>query len=1468
MTRIDSRSPSKHLLASIVVVLFAALFFSPQSFAQGGIGPSWVAEAQQDGYTLKKVISDTAIATGQSFTYSVYFSIPAGATNVTISDVLPAGIEFLAASFTAPCGTPTVVSPLVNSLGGTYSLTFATLPSGCSGSFTLTVRFPNGTTCNGTTARNRACISGILGTKQIQFCTPFVSTRAIAVEPWNINKYIIGAAYQGGPCPYATGDSVVNYQICVYKNVGTTGQLNLVNPIVTDVLPTGAVLTGSSCGAVQTGNLVTWTVLPTTLSALPMYNTVCCTFTVLYPRALFPTGSTITNRAVLSGTLGSAQTPCGTISDTSNSTCVEIKNIVSATLSKFVYTTGQPGCSGKYQIWVCNNGTTPVASFTITDTIPTTLTGLSMGTVSAGLAATLVGNIVTVNSTSALAPGQCRYFEVNFTIPLTAIVGSTITNCAWFTGPGLAPIKACNSFVVVAPAPQACVWKDVCSKLPSYAPGATFRYRMRVQNIGGQPLTGATITDVLNPNLQVVGTGNPSYYTSTNWAAPCQPTSTWAGVTFAYNAGTNTVTAALPTIPAVCQSIFYLNCGMYGTGGVTFYFIEFDVKITDTSALGNIPNLFTLSGGTLPATVTSNTELVTVAGTAGYTLDKAVKSNPSGSYGTSATVAAGGTIAYRLRMTVPATSVGLRHITFADLLPIDDAPNPDKLILGPCTPRNSAFNVTYALPPLASSPATTSWNNPLSYARVNNFQPTGAPAVMFVGGCGSLGTWTTPGIPSGAKNVGWYFGATPIGALGTATAQMNALVPSNVTDSARACNTFAASAAVRHLINSTIISDQVIGQLESAPVCVTVVKQAGCLDSIQIKVDCKGKDAAGNQQYSIQITGTNGTGAGVLNLSSTDGTFAPSNFVLPLGPFVVNTVFTDTPPVSGGLLVIQYALMGNNGQVLCRDSILRDLPPCPPIEPPFDCCKEFIRRIDKSKIAYNNAGGVTLTATLTAGPTPIQTFSASIIGVQLRTKCLTSPASAWQRGLGDITGGAISVPLSPGPNLLSVFSRIARWGPDQQCESFANGVNMSLNMIFPAPPASFKCHDTLIFTMRYTFTDCKCQTCELIVRDTVVRRRTFVPWDNSGVIFPTRFGTQPARDAKAGEDVQAEAVGRTSIVMSDKNNGTLHIINPAVDGNDITVVGVEVTSGQVPLTSLTNDGNTSPASGGTAFIGVLAPPGTNDSVGLAFNNANSLMTFPVDVRFLYTVGASETPEFSDVIRYQARVPGGAPDAMGADLTSKPDGVKTYAVFFRNANAYRERTALIRIKANGPARILAVGPAGTNPSEALLAPTVNDSGRYMISAVEAGEGGIGEGALVKPIYITLSDVVGSTVNFDFQSYDINGNQISGGTFTLSDPIAGVHEAGDVDVTPIATMAVMPNPAGTSATVSLMLNRSLGTSTMTITDINGRTIKTLTSGALDQGNHVIHTNVADMPQGAYFIVLTTPFGTQSLPLNVIK
>lgn len=1416
---------------------------------------SWVAEAQQNGFTLKKVESDTAINIGQTFSYTVYFSIPAGATNVTITDVLPASIQFLSSAFISPCGAPTVVSPAISAMGGTYSLSWASVPLGCSGSFTITAQFPGGVTCNGTTARNRVCLQGTLPTvPAVDLCTPFVSIRAIAVEPWNITKWVTGAAYQGGTCPYATSDTVITYQVCVYKNVGTTGQLNLVGGLVTDLLPTGAILQSSTCGATQSGDTIKWAV--GNLSATLMYNSACCTFNVLYPRALFPNGTQITNKAILTGTLGSTQPSCGNLADTSNTTCVEIKTVNSATLSKWVYTNTQPGCTGRYLVYVCNNGTTPLTTFTITDTVPTSLTGLSLGTVSAGLSANLVLNVVTVTNTTPLAPGQCRSIEINFTIPATATVGSTITNCAWFTSPGFAPITACASFVVSAPAPKACVWKEVCSKLPSYTPGQTFRYRLRVQNIGGQPLSGATITDVLNNNLQFVG--NVSYYSSLVWNTPCSLATTWTGVTVSYNPTSNTVVATLPAIPAVCQNIFFSNCGMYGTSGVPFYFLEFDVKVVDTSALGNIPNAFTISGGTLSGPVTSNTEYVTVVGTAGFTLAKAVKKIGATTYNTLASTTAGGGVSYRLRLAVPTGSIALRHVTFADLLPRNNGTN-DQLILGPCTLLGSAFDVTWSSP-LASLPPASPYNNPLSFARVNNFAPTGAPGPMFVGGCGTLGTWPT-GLSAGAKNLGYYFGPAPIGAGFNATAEFNATVSGAAQVQDISCNTFAANAAVRHLIASTIVSDQIIGQLESNTACVDVVNAEGCLDSLRLKIDCALKDSAGNQQYNFTVTGWNASSAGVLMMSSPQGIFSPSSFAIPTGSFSISGIFTDTPPVSG-IITIHWALV-INGQVICRDSVVRDLPPCPS-QPPDDCCKEFIRRVDHLKITYNNAGGVQLLASMTAGPNPIKQFSATIVSVQRRTVC-NNIASAWQRSFGDIIGGSISTPLSPGPLLLQLYSREAQWGPGE-CLSFLKGVNLKLNMIFPAPPASFKCSDTLIFAIRYSFTDCKCVTCTELVYDTVVRRVIFLPWENTGWTAEkiTRGGL--VSGVKGADAVQVDTATFSAVVMEDQTKGSLWVVNPARADNTITIVGAEISAPTSPLVSLSTSVAQGIMNGSTGFVPLDVPPGSTQQVSLLFNNPLRLMQFPVDVRYLFTDGSGGTAEFSSIIRYTARVPNGTPDVVVADPATKPTNVRTYAIMFSNSNAYREIVTAVRIRTTGATRILAVGPASADATSALLALYPNDTEGHTISSAVAGNAGVAPGVTVKPIYLMLSGAEGASLDLSFESYDATGGKISEGTFTLTDPISRVN--GGVEGPRQQFNSIHPNPAGSQITVSLSLEQSVSDGEVVVTDMQGSPVITLQRGVYDQGTHILQADVGSLAQGSYTIVFRSSLGSITYPLRIVK
>jgi uncharacterized repeat protein (TIGR01451 family) len=601
---------------------------------------------------------------------------------------------------------------------------------------------------------------------------------------------------------------------------------------------------------------------------------------------------------------------------------VEIKTVTSATLSKYAYTNGQPGCTGKYGIWICNNGSVPISTMTITDTIPAPLTGLSIGSTSAGLSAILTGNIVTATLTSPLPPNQCRYFEVNFTIPVGATTG-TVTNCVHATIVGTAPLTACATFTIGAPAPKPCLWKEVCSKQPSYLPGSTFRYRLRVQNVGGLAMTGTTITDILNPNLQYVG--NLSTYTASSWSAPCQTTSNWPGVAFSQTG--NTLTFNLPSIPASCQNIFYANCGMYGTFGVPYYFIEFDVKVTDTTALGNIPNGFTISGGNLTVPTSSNIDYVNVIGTAGFYLDKGVAKDTT-SWASSVNTIAGSNVNFRLRLTVAPGSVGLRHVTFADLLPLDDSPN-DKLILGPCGPRGSAFNIGFNSP-ITSVPSATSYKDATSFANVNIFAPAGAPAPMFTSGCGTLGSWV-PGISALDQNLGWYFGSAPIGAGNSATTIFKAQVAGSAKDNETSCNTFAANAAVRHLINSAVITDQVTGNLESGTACVTIVKdttsQNPCFSVTPKSIISTGVDRAGNCTYDIEITITNPGPATTGYFESFSGSVILSPMPIPTGTTTDTLTFTDTPPPET-LICIRYGIYDPTGVRTFCDSLCVDLPPC------------------------------------------------------------------------------------------------------------------------------------------------------------------------------------------------------------------------------------------------------------------------------------------------------------------------------------------------------------------------------------------------------------------------------------------------------------------------------------------------------------------------------------------------------------
>ncbi|MBK6948572.1 MAG: DUF11 domain-containing protein [Haliscomenobacter sp.] len=272
-----------------LAILFSFLaFFLLHSNLQGQVGPTVTNTVTANGYSIKKQVSNSSVPSGVVFTYTIFYTIPAGSTSIVISDQIPSSLVIDNVVPGSGCGTPTV-----NVSGNLVTYAFAAVSSGCSGTFQINVHFPAGTTCPGTVARNQVCLEA---KDQPKICTDFVSTSATAANPFAVSKGVMGLSWnpQNNGCQYimTAGDTVM-YNLVVYKTSpyqgNDDGQINLNNAVVTDVLPAGAILVSSTCGAMQSGNTITWNVGNLNAANPWVYQT--CQIKVYYPAASFPVGA-------------------------------------------------------------------------------------------------------------------------------------------------------------------------------------------------------------------------------------------------------------------------------------------------------------------------------------------------------------------------------------------------------------------------------------------------------------------------------------------------------------------------------------------------------------------------------------------------------------------------------------------------------------------------------------------------------------------------------------------------------------------------------------------------------------------------------------------------------------------------------------------------------------------------------------------------------------------------------------------------------------------------------------------------------------------------------------------------------------------------------------------------------------------------------------------------------------------------
>jgi large repetitive protein len=528
-----------------------------------------VAQAQPLLKSLVQVDPGNTKATGATFGYRLTYncsSTSGPCLGAQVTDLLPLEVQLVSTVPASPTGDVAAVTTTPNYMGtGRTRVVFtmiSPLPAGNSGDLVLNVRFPNGSTPDGTVATNTA--DGInLATPPGTFTTPPVSVTAVAAAQVTLAKTLLTSP--------ANLDLPESYRLRITP-ASADGSLNLtaVGPVV-DTLPPGTVFNGATPAANcepgcigTTPATLTWT-SPCTLPLTPGAN---CDLqvNVTFPSATFASGTNVTNSFVTDATpLGEPPTSFGPGTVTHPVTTFVpapasglAKNITGASPNPPTFNQ-----TFSYELVPTNTGNVPLDNLVMIDTLPVEMVVASVTTGAyTGLADFAVGEGVRVSYEKSTAPGVFTLWgsspntttDTTLTSPppglgageyLTRIrweygaaapgmaastrplvtgqivnpdnaggpvaIGDTIQNCvstsavhtAGPTNVNRGPV--CRTFTLSGPFVQLNPAKDNLSGGGPFAPGQTVSFRLRVHSDARSsdplPLETVVATDLLPVDL-------------------------------------------------------------------------------------------------------------------------------------------------------------------------------------------------------------------------------------------------------------------------------------------------------------------------------------------------------------------------------------------------------------------------------------------------------------------------------------------------------------------------------------------------------------------------------------------------------------------------------------------------------------------------------------------------------------------------------------------------------------------------------------------------------------------------------------------------------------------------------------------------------------------------------------------------------------------------------------------------------
>jgi len=427
------------------------------------------------------------VGTNVTFTVTATNNGLSDATNVAVTDLLPAGYTFVSS-----------VPSVGTYVSGTGLWTIGAITHGTSQTLTVTATVKADQTGN---YDNTATVSHSDQTDP----TPGNNTAHVATIPVPVSD--LGIVVTDSKATYTPGTSNT-YTV----TVSNTGPSNVTGAIINNTFPAGGTTatwaTSSSTGATATNPTGTGSIVNQTVN-IPAGASIIYTYTINVPSS---TTGTYSNTATVAVPTGWATDPTpGNNTSTDNDTNNPVADLtITNTDGKTTYT---PGTGNTYTVVVTNAGPTDAVGAIVTNPLPAGLTGTWAAVFTGGATGTATGSGDIAQTVNIPSGGTVTY-TITATVPSSqtgnVVSTATVTVPAGFTDPTPGNNTATDTDTQNSVADLQITNTD---GIGTYTAGTTTTYVVVAANTGPSNVTGATITDLLPAG--VTGTWSITGHTGT-----------------------------------------------------------------------------------------------------------------------------------------------------------------------------------------------------------------------------------------------------------------------------------------------------------------------------------------------------------------------------------------------------------------------------------------------------------------------------------------------------------------------------------------------------------------------------------------------------------------------------------------------------------------------------------------------------------------------------------------------------------------------------------------------------------------------------------------------------------------------------------------------------------------------------------------------------------------------------------------